>query len=91
MIVYLATIGALLAMLGIVVPQSISLYRAHRTGIITGSGYAGARIDREEDPDRFNRFWHARRPRLTLPIILFFVALVFGAVQTLGLVTTLAT
>jgi hypothetical protein len=87
--IYFASIGLVLALLGIVVPQALALLNASRTGVIISRGYSGGRISREEDPGRFERFWQARAQRLWVPGLVLIIAAAWAIVQTIGLVTAL--
>lgn len=77
----LAAVGAILAALVFIVPQTLSLLKARSTGVIVSKGYGGARIERAADPEKFRRFVRARATRLVAPFILLMVATVFLLLQ----------
>ena len=77
MIFDLAAMGAVIACLIILLRGWPPLLVAKRTGVLTVKSYAGQKILRTEDPDRFDRLWRQRSGALTWPAIVLVLGILY--------------
>ena len=76
-----ASIAAIIAALGMIVPELLRLAAAQQTGVITRKGYAKTKVDRTVDKDAFRSLVRTRYRNLLVPVIILAVGLFFTTIQ----------